>query len=124
MNRHGTSARLVATGAVLAAVAVGLGAFGAHALKARFDAEALGWWQTAVGYLLPHAVAVTAIGLAARPRLALPAWLLAGGSALFAATLFAMALGAPRWLGAVTPLGGTAMIAGWLLLAWRALREE
>ncbi len=120
MNGQG---RLVAVGACLAAVAVGLGAFGAHALKSRLDAEALGWWQTAVTYLLPHAVAVVALGLAARPRLAMPAWLLAGGAALFAATLFAMALGAPRWLGAVTPLGGTAMIAGWLLLAWRGLRE-
>jgi uncharacterized membrane protein YgdD (TMEM256/DUF423 family) len=115
--------RLVAAGACLAAVAVAFGAFGAHALKGRLDAEALGWWQTAVNYLLPHAVAVVALGLATRPRLVLPAWLLAAGSALFAATLFAMALGAPRWLGAVTPLGGTAMIAGWLLLAWRASRQ-
>ena len=115
--------RLVAVGACLAAVAVGFGAFGAHALKGRLDAEALGWWQTAVTYLLPHAVAVIAIGLAARPRLAPAAWLLAGGAALFATTLFVMALGAPRWLGAVTPLGGIAMILGWLLLAWRGLRE-
>ena len=120
MSRQG---RLVAAGACLAAVAVALGAFGAHALKDRLDAEALGWWQTAVTYLLPHAVAVLALGLASRPRLALPAWLLGGGAALFAATLFAMALGAPRWLGAITPLGGTMMIAGWLLLAWRALRD-
>ncbi|GAA4034961.1 DUF423 domain-containing protein [Sphingomonas rosea] len=118
------SGRLTATGAVLAALAVGFGAFGAHALKGQFDAEALGWWQTAVAYLLPHAVAVVAIGLAKRPRLALAAWLLAGGAALFAATLFAMALGAPRWFGAITPLGGTAMIAGWLLLGWRALKED
>lgn len=118
------SGRLVAVGAVLAAVAVGFGAFGAHALKGRLDREALGWWQTAVTYLLPHAVAVVALGHTGRPRLALPAWLLAGGAALFAATLFAMALGAPRWLGAVTPLGGTAMIAGWLLLAWRGLRAD
>jgi uncharacterized membrane protein YgdD (TMEM256/DUF423 family) len=123
VNVARTSARLIAAGAVLAAVAVCFGAFGAHALKARLDAEALGRWQTAGAYLLPHAVAVVALGLSARPRLALPAWLLAGGSALFAATLFAMAFGAPRWLGAITPLGGTAMIAGWILLGWRTLRE-
>lgn len=116
--------RLIASGAVLAAVAVSFGAFGAHALQGRLDAEALGWWQTAVTYLLPHAVAVVAIGLAGRPRLSLPAWLLAGGAGLFAATLIAMALGAPRWFGAITPLGGTAMIAGWLLLSWRGLREK
>jgi uncharacterized membrane protein YgdD (TMEM256/DUF423 family) len=112
---------LVATGALLAAVAVALGAFGAHALKGRLDAEALGWWQTAVQYLLPHAVAVVALGLSNRADLRRPCWLLAGGAALFAATLFAMALGAPRWLGAVTPLGGAALILGWLWLAWTAV---
>ncbi|WP_300975411.1 DUF423 domain-containing protein [Sphingomonas sp. LHG3406-1] len=123
MSELAATRSLIAAGALLAAVAVAFGAFGAHALKGRLDAEALGWWQTAVTYLLPHAVAVVAIGLSARSPLALSGWLLAGGAALFAATLFAMALGAPRWLGAVTPLGGTAMIAGWLLLAWQALRE-
>jgi len=116
--------RLTATGALLAVFAVTFGAFGAHALKSRLDAEALGWWQTAVQYLLPHAIAVVAVGLSGRETLRSPAWLLAGGSALFAATLFAMALGAPRWFGAVTPLGGLAMIAGWLLLAFRAARHR
>jgi uncharacterized membrane protein YgdD (TMEM256/DUF423 family) len=61
--------------------------------------------------------------LAGRPALVLPGWLLAAGSGLFAATLYAMALGAPRWFGAITPIGGTAMIAGWSLLAWRAARS-
>ena len=123
MSEQEQNRPLLATGALLAAVAVGFGAFGAHALKGRLDPLSLGWWQTAAAYLLPHAVAVVALGLAQRPRLSLPGWLLAGGAVVFAATLFAMALGAPRWLGAVTPLGGTAMIAGWLLLAWRALRD-
>jgi len=113
---------LTTSGAILAALAVAFGAFGAHALKGRLDAEAIGWWQTAVQYLLPHAVAVAGLGLTGRAAVVRPGWLLAGGSALFAATLFAMALGAPRWLGAVTPIGGAAMIAGWLLLAW-ALRR-
>ena len=103
--------------------AVAFGAFGAHGLRDMLDSAALGWWQTAVTYLLPHAVAVVALGLTARPRLVLPGWLLAFGAALFAGTLFAMALGAPRWFGAITPLGGTAMIVGWLLLAWRASRQ-
>jgi uncharacterized membrane protein YgdD (TMEM256/DUF423 family) len=114
---------LVATGALLAALAVALGAFGAHALKGRLDAEALGWWGTAVQYLLPHAVAVVALGLTGRTNLRRPSWLLAGGAALFAATLFAMALGGPRWLGAVTPFGGAALIVGWTWLAWIALRS-
>lgn len=120
----GGSRALTGTGALLGAVAVGLGAFGAHALKSRLSAEELGWWQTAVQYLLPHAVATCAIGLSERPELRLPAWLLAGGASLFAATLFAMALGAPHWLGAVTPLGGAAMIGGWLWLAWGSIRSR
>lgn len=124
MSGRSVSGKLVAAGACLAAVAVALGAFGAHGLRGSLDAEALGWWQTAVAYLLPHAVAVVALGLSSRSRFALPAWLMTVGAALFAATLFAMALGAPRWLGAITPLGGVAMISGWLLLAWQGLREE
>jgi uncharacterized membrane protein YgdD (TMEM256/DUF423 family) len=114
---------LVATGALLAGAGVALGAFGAHALKGGLDAEALGWWQTAVQYLLPHAVAVVALGVSGRADLRRPCWLLAGGAALFSATLFAMALGGPRWLGAVTPLGGAALILGWLWLAWTVLRS-
>jgi uncharacterized membrane protein YgdD (TMEM256/DUF423 family) len=117
-----TGGRLVTLGAALAGVAVALGAFGSHGLKGRVDAEALGWWQTGAQYLLPHAVAVMALGLAERPWLRAPALLLAGGSAVFAGTLCAMALGGPRWLGAVTPLGGLAMISGWALLAWRSVR--
>lgn len=104
------------------ALAVAFGAFGAHALQGRLGLTEQGWWQTATYYLLPHAVAVMAIGLAARPALLLPGWLLAGGALLFAATIFAMALGLPRWLGAVTPVGGTLMIAGWFLLAWRVVK--
>lgn len=107
---------LRALAALLAAVAVGMGAFGAHALQSRFLAEprAGDWWETATFYLLVHAIAVACIPSGSRwPRLAL---LL--GAAVFAGTLYAMALGAPRWLGAITPLGGTALILGWLGLAW------
>lgn len=116
--------RLTAAGALLAGIAVAAGAFGAHALKARLSVEALGWWQTAAQYLLAHGLAAVALGLSGRRSLRLPAALLAGGSALFALTLFAMALGGPRWLGAVTPLGGAAMIGGWALAAWRLARGE
>jgi uncharacterized membrane protein YgdD (TMEM256/DUF423 family) len=114
--------RLTAAGAALGGLAVALGAFGAHALKARIGAEALGWWQTGVQYQMWHALAVLAIGLAGAHRMRMPAWLMVAGAILFSATLYAMALGAPHWLGAVTPLGGLAMIFGWALLAWRAVR--
>lgn len=113
---------LVVLGAALGGLGVMLGAFGAHALKSRLNAEALGWWQTAVQYEMWHALAVLAIGLSNWPRGRLPAWLFAAGVMVFSGTLYAMALGGPRWLGAVTPLGGLAMIAGWALLAFRAVR--
>jgi uncharacterized membrane protein YgdD (TMEM256/DUF423 family) len=113
---------VVTAGAVLAGLAVALGAFGAHALKATLSPEALGWWQTGVQYQMWHGLALVALGVSALPRRRAPAFLLGGGAALFAATLYAMALTGARWLGAVTPVGGAAMIAGWGLIAWRASR--
>jgi uncharacterized membrane protein YgdD (TMEM256/DUF423 family) len=113
---------LAAAGAILGGLAVLLGAFGAHALQSRVDVEALGWWHTAVEYQMWHALAVLPLGLSGLRRLRLPAWLFVAGSIIFSSTLYAMALGAPRWLGAITPLGGLAMIAGWLVLAARTAR--
>ena len=109
-------------GAVLAASGVALGAFGAHGLRTLFPPEALGWWQTAVQYQMGHALAVLGIGISGRAWASLPACLMAGGALVFSGTLFAMALGAPHWLGAVTPIGGATMIIGWAVLAWRAAR--
>ena len=114
-------ARLPIAG-VLGAMAIALGAFGAHGLKevlAR-SPEAAGWWQTATFYLLTHAVALAAI--AGSPRKVVWCWAL--GAVVFSGTLYAMALGAPRWLGAVTPFGGSLLIAGWLCLAWSARRSS
>ena len=114
----------LAAGAVLACLAVLCGAFGAHALKPYLDAEAVGWWTTAVQYQMWHALAVVAIGLSGRPWARLPGLLFILGSIIFSATLYAMALGGPRWLGAITPLGGLTLIAAWALLAWRALASR
>ncbi len=114
------SGRLVTAG-LLGATAVALGAFGAHGLKERLASlpEAAGWWQTATFYLLTHALAIGAIPVSS----AWPARLWAAGAVVFSATLYALALGAPRWFGAITPLGGTLLIAGWLALAWTNLRR-
>jgi uncharacterized membrane protein YgdD (TMEM256/DUF423 family) len=95
--------------ALSGAVAVIAGAFGAHGAVG----EAQQWLKTGGEYQLVHAVA--AFAARGYPKVAA---LLLGGSILFAGTLYAMALGAPHWLGAVTPLGGLGMIAGWGLLAW------
>mgnify|MGYP004547704025 CR=1 FL=1 len=98
--------------ALSGAVAVIAGAFGAHGM----EGKAADWLRTGGEYQLIHAVAaLVAIQLRSKRS---AAFLLAG-SALFATTLYTMALGGPRWLGAVTPIGGLGMIAGWLLLAWR-----
>ncbi len=109
-------------GAIIAALGVALGAFGAHGLKAVLDSDRLAWWNTAVQYQLWHAVGLLAIAAVALPGTRTVAILLALGVLLFSGSLYVMALTGMRWLGMITPLGGLAMIAGWLLLAWRALR--
>ena len=109
----------IMAGAVSGFLAVALGAFGAHGLRSRASEEAIGWWNTGAHYQLAHALALVLVGLlklqAGRGDLAGWAFLL--GSLLFSGTLYAMALGAPRFLGAITPIGGTGLLAGWILLA-------
>ncbi|MEP6786622.1 MAG: DUF423 domain-containing protein [Sphingomonadales bacterium] len=104
--------KLVRIAALSAALAIGAGAFGAHATQG----EAAEWLRTGAMYQLIHAVAAIAIVAISHRAAAL----MLGGSALFAVTLYAMALGAPHWLGAVTPVGGLTMIMGWVLLALKA----
>ena len=104
-----------------------LGAFGAHALKARLPAEALALWNTGVQYHLWHALGLVLVGLSAAlipdgAWLRAAGWLLLAGIALFSGTLYAMAFGAPKWLGAITPIGGIAFLLGWLAFAAAALR--
>lgn len=122
------SAKLfIALGAALGACGVALGAFGAHALKLRLAAEALALWNTATQYLFWHALGVLAVGLACT-TLPDSVWLriagaaLAAGIVLFSGSLYLLALGAPRALGAITPFGGLAFIAGWAALGVAVLR--
>jgi uncharacterized membrane protein YgdD (TMEM256/DUF423 family) len=103
---------VVTLAALSGAIAVGAGAFGAHGASGR----AAEWLRTGGLYQMVHAVAALAVVGSPRGRLA--AWLFVGGAGLFAATLYAMAFGAPHWLGAVTPIGGLGMIAGWLVVAF------
>lgn len=117
----------ISIGALMGAITVVLGAFGAHALKTRLDAEQLAWWHTAVQYHGAHALAIVMFGLfAERTKVgALAGWCFVLGIVLFCGTLYAMALGAPRWFGAITPIGGAAFIVAWLVFAftaWRAPR--
>jgi uncharacterized membrane protein YgdD (TMEM256/DUF423 family) len=112
----------IVTGAVWGLAGVGLGAFGAHGLKSLTSEQGLAWWETAARYHLFHAVALVLLGLLQnhRPGGDGAGWAFLLGSVLFSGTLYAMALGAPRWLGAVTPVGGLGMMLGWLLLALHA----
>lgn len=114
--------------AVLGFLGVGLGAFGAHGLKGSLDtstldpaaiAERLDWWKTATLYHLVHAAALAAVGAAALAlggSARLTTWCFALGVTIFSGTLYAMALGGPRWLGAVTPIGGVLLMVGWFAL--------
>lgn len=108
------------------ATAVGLGAFGAHALRGIVDEAGLQVWHTAVQYHFWHALAlfVAVVGLAPGRARTVAIALFAIGIVLFSGSLYALALGAPRWTGAITPLGGVAFIAGWIAvgLSLRRLR--
>jgi uncharacterized membrane protein YgdD (TMEM256/DUF423 family) len=106
-------------------LAVALGAFGAHGLQARLadvadGAKRLSWWQTAAQYHLMHALAIglVALVIAKIPMARYAGFAFTLGTLLFSGSLYVMALGGPRWLGAVTPLGGLGFLAGWAVLAW------
>jgi uncharacterized membrane protein YgdD (TMEM256/DUF423 family) len=99
------------------ASAVVLGAFGAHALRDVLDARGTELWHTAVSYHFWHALALTlAVAFAQGRARTLAVTSFAFGIVIFCGTLYGLALGAPRWLGAITPLGGVAFIVGWIAL--------
>jgi uncharacterized membrane protein YgdD (TMEM256/DUF423 family) len=107
------------------ATAVAFGAFGAHALRGVLDEQGLDLWRTAVNYHFWHALALALVTFAAPPgrsrRIAVPAFTI--GIVLFSGSLYALALGAPRLVGVITPLGGVAFIVGWIALGF-ALRQK
>ena len=110
---------------ILGALGVAAGAFGAHALRARLEPAQLSAWTTGVEYHLLHTVALLALALYASATgrsIAAPATAFTAGIVLFSGSLYALALGGPRWLGPVTPLGGLCLIAGWAALVVSALR--
>ncbi len=114
-------------GALFGATGVLLGAFGAHGLKARLTPEALSSWDTAVTYQLFHALALLFAGLLAKSTVH-PAISVAGtswivGILLFSGSIYVLAIGGPRFFGPITPLGGLALIVGWLALLVAAVRQ-
>ncbi|MFP6663328.1 MAG: DUF423 domain-containing protein [Deltaproteobacteria bacterium] len=121
---------MIATGALLMALGVILGAFGAHGLEGKITPEKIEVFKTGVQYHLVHALGILLLGVFAA-QLREPAglltaafWCLLVGILLFSGSIYALALGGPRWLGPVTPLGGLSFIVGWTLFAWVALKTS
>ncbi len=114
-------------GSINGFLAVALGAFGAHGLKARISTELLAVYQTAVQYHTTHALALLAVGIVAHwlpgsVQLQWAGWLFLVGIILFSGSLYLLSAAGLVWLGAVTPIGGTAFLAGWILFAVAAFR--
>lgn len=116
-----------ALGSLSAFIAVGLGAFGAHALKGRLTPELLSTFEVGVRYQMYHALALLAVAWACtrwRGTAATSAgWLFIAGTIIFSGSLYVLSLTGIRWVGVVTPVGGLALLTGWACLAWAALRS-
>jgi len=117
--------RWASIGAALAFLGVALGAFGAHALRARVSIDLLVIWKTAVEYQMYHALGLLVLGaLELPPRIQTTVGaLFLAGIALFSGSLYVLVLTDTRWLGAITPFGGVSFLVGWAVLAAGAMRR-
>lgn len=114
--------------AIAGFLAVALGAFGAHGLRGRLTPELMSAFETGVQYHFYHTLALLAVAVLMNTNVDAPALNVGGGLfvvgiVLFSGSLYLMALTGTRWLGAITPMGGVAFLAGWLCLAWSAIRS-
>ena len=109
-------------GAISALIAVGAGAFGAHALRNRLPPDLLAVFETGARYQMYHALALLAVSWAvgrwSMPQAGWAGWLFLAGTVIFTGSLYLLSLTGVRWLGAITPLGGLAFLLGWVCLAW------
>ena len=110
-------------------IAVSLGAFAAHGLKSMLGPDLLATFQTGVQYHIYHSLALLAVGILvlqfpAQTGLRLAGFFVLAGIIIFSGSLYVLALSGIRWLGAITPIGGAAFLAGWALLAWSMLRAQ
>lgn len=119
----------IIAGAVNAAIAVALGAFGAHALKEKLSEHYLAIWETAVQYQMFHALALIAIGILMSPtlfgsvtQLSWAGYLILAGIIIFSGSLYVLSLTGIGILGAITPIGGVAFIVGWIMLIIAAIK--
>jgi uncharacterized membrane protein YgdD (TMEM256/DUF423 family) len=123
----GMSRKFGSLGAVLAGLSVAAGAFGAHSLKEIISVDMLAAFETAARYQMYHALALLVVSgmLKHDPErgLRVAGWWFVAGIALFSGSLYVVALTSTRWVGAITPLGGVAFLAGWMTLAWNLWRK-
>lgn len=115
-----------ALGSLLGALGVALGAFAAHGLRGTLSSADLATFEVGVRYHMYHTLALLAAALAVgrwgSASAVWASWFFVAGVVVFSGSLYLLALGGPRWLGAVTPIGGVAFLVGWALLVWTALR--
>lgn len=128
MSQSGEARPFFLLGAGFAFLAVTLGAFGSHSLKAVLAPDMLAVFETGVRYQMYHALALFAVGWAAHqyPQASfhIAGWLFAAGIVLFSGSLYVLALSGVRWLGAITPLGGLCFLAGWGTLGRQFLKQR
>jgi uncharacterized membrane protein YgdD (TMEM256/DUF423 family) len=115
----------IIAGAIFAGLAVAFGAFGAHVLENRLDADALQTYETAVRYQMYHGLALLLIALlsSSYTRLDLTAWSFIAGIMIFSGSLYILVLTDTSWLGAITPIGGLAFLVGWANLAYQVFQQ-
>jgi uncharacterized membrane protein YgdD (TMEM256/DUF423 family) len=119
--------RILLAAALLGGTGVALGAFGAHALRARLTPDLLAIFETGVRYQMYHALALLGVAVLV-PRVpgsvlpAAAAWLFVAGTLVFSGSLYALVLSGNRTLGAITPIGGVALLVGWALLVVVAIQ--
>lgn len=128
MIQAGGSRPFFVLGAGFAFLAVTLGAFGSHSLKAILAPDMLAVFETGARYQMYHALALLAVGWAAhqypQASFRIAGWLFVAGILLFSGSLYVLALSGVRWLGAVTPLGGVCFLAGWGTLGWQFFKQR
>lgn len=115
--------RWAALGAIFAGLAVGAGAFGAHALRDMVDPRMLATFETAVRYQFYHALAILVISLWGGVRFKIPVYAFTIGILLFSGSLYGLVLTEQRWFGPITPIGGLSFLVGWGILAFQLFKS-
>jgi len=120
--------KIFAAGSIFAGLGVIFGAFGAHALKTSLSPKMLDTFETGVRYQMYHGLGLLALAWAIdrwpERRLVPAAWFLLAGTVVFSGSLYLLVLTGARWFGAITPIGGVALIVGWVFVAWRTLANS